>query len=300
MQITSVSVNLCRPLLLGAVILLLACIASPTHLHRRRHRYHHRPMVLARFKPHHFNDQGRPIRYSEFKVGKAWFHVVVANIGDPEVVASLTFVKGVSSPATLAAKAGACAALTGTFFAPRSGYPVGDVLVDGKLEAAGHRGSALAIDYYGKPHVFDTPYGAAVDWSSYRWGLRGSVRVLRNRRICPNPKGQHFRDSRIWSRVARAGAGVSTSGKLVLIATRYPVTLSELGRAMLKAGMRDAVSLDGGSSTCLLYRGVILINPARKLSNMLVLAEMGSDAMSTNRRSRPTVRPRPHADYLNQ
>ena len=148
------------------------------------------------------------------------------------------------------------------------------MVVDGDLKARGHRGSALAIDYYGKPHVFDTGFNKAVDWSAYRWALRGTVRLVRDGHPSPNPKGQNFKDSRIWSRVARTGAGVTKNGKLVLMATTSPVTLTEFARAMIKLGVRDAVNMDGGSSTCLFYRGVVVIRPARRLSNMLVLTEV--------------------------
>ena len=234
---------------------------------------HHRH-VAARYTPHHFDDVGHPIRYSEFKVGHARYHVVVANVADPGVEASTVLCRGVSSVWNLVRTPRACAAVTGTFFAPRSGYPVGDVLVDGNLRAFGRRGSAMAIDYYGRPHVFDTDFGKPVDWSAYRWALRGAVRLVRNGRPCPNPRAQEFHDSRIWSRVARTGAGVTRSGKLVLIATTSPVTLTEFAKAMIKLGVRDAVNLDGGSSTCLFYRGVIVIRPARRLSNMLVLTEV--------------------------
>jgi exopolysaccharide biosynthesis protein len=213
---------------------------------------------------------------------------VLANVADPSVAASTVLSSGVSTVLNLVRVPHACAAITGTFFAPRSGYPVGDVVVDGDLKVFGNRGSAIAIDYYGRPHVFDTDFGKAVDWKSYRWALRGTVRLVRNGRARPNPKAQGFHDRRIWSRVARTGAGITKGGKLVLIATTSPVTLTQFARAMIKLGVREAVNLDGGSSTCLFYRGVVVIHPARKLSNMLVLTEASSpDSAEQNRESLP-------------
>lgn len=209
-------------------------------------------------------------------MGRAWYSAVIANVSDPMVEASTVLAPHVSSVWGLVRTRHACAAVTGTFFAPRSGYPVGDIVVDGTMKAQGRRGSALAIDYYGRPHVFDTAYGKRVDWTSYRWGLRGTVRLLRNGRASVDPKGQRFHDARIWSRVARTGAGVTKSGKLAFVATRYPVTLTEFAKAMAKLGVRDAVNLDGGSSTCLVYRGVVVIRPARRLSNMVLLSETGA------------------------
>jgi len=35
----------------------------------------------------------------------------------------------------------------------------------------------------------------------------------------------------------------------------------------------DAVNLDGGGSTCLYYRGAMVVAPGRRLSNLLTLYE---------------------------
>ena len=93
----------------------------------------------------------------------------------------------------------------------------------------------------------------------------------------PNPKAQRFRDRRIWGRASRTGVGLTKKGKLVLMATSQSVTLSEFGKAMVSQGVREALSMDGGTSTCFYYRGSMLIRPGRNLSNMLVLSERPID-----------------------
>ena len=234
-----------RIAMFSAMLCLAAVGLSARHRHARHHHHRRRHRVASPYRPHHFDDAGHPIRYSEFKVGHARYHVIIANVADPGVEATTVLSHGVSTVWGLVGTPHACAAVTGTFFAPRSGYPVGDIIVDGELKALGRRGSAIAIDYYGAPHVFDTEFGKKVDWTNYRWALRGAVRIVRNARPSVNPKGQKFHDSRIWSRVARTGAGVTKSGKLVLIATTSPVTLTEFARAMIRLGVVDGVNLDG-------------------------------------------------------
>jgi exopolysaccharide biosynthesis protein len=250
--------------------LLALCCASYARHHR--HHRHHSPPPAA--KPHHFADKGHPITYGEFNLGKARYLAVTANMADSDVRVSTVLSTGVSTVWKLVGKRqSACAAITGTFFCPSSGWPIADVVVDGALKVRGCRGSAIAVGYDGKPHIFDTAFGEKVDWSQYRWALRGVVRLVHKGHPSANPKWQRFHDSNIWGRVARAGVGITKAGKLVLMATTSPVTLTQFAKAMLRVGVREAVSLDGGSSTCLFYRGQVLIHPGRRLSNMLVLVE---------------------------
>jgi exopolysaccharide biosynthesis protein len=42
---------------------------------------------------------------------------------------------------------------------------------------------------------------------------------------------------------------------------------------MKSHGVRNGVSLDGGASTCFYYNGSYLIQPQRKLCNMLVVSQ---------------------------
>lgn len=217
----------------------------------------------------------RPIGYGEFKAGHARYFVITADTADGSVRATTVFCRGVSKVRPLiGSRESACAAITGTFFAPGAGTPIADVMVDGRLESHGRRGSVFAVGYDGKPHIFDTGYGKWTDWSPFRWGVRGAVRLIRNGRPSINPRAQKFHDRRIWGRASRCGVGITRSGKLVFVATGHAVTLSQFARAMLRLGVKEAVNLDGGSSTCLYYRGAVLLRPGRRLSNMLVLQEI--------------------------
>jgi hypothetical protein len=212
-----------------------------------------------------------PIAYDSFKRGSALYHVVTADLNSGMVSAGTVHSTHLTSVWNLLQQSTPTVAITGTFFSPQGGQPVADVLVDGDLVASGLRGSAVGVDWYGGVNIFDTRFGQDVNWDKYRFGLRGAVRVVTDGKVRPNPKAQRFRDRRIWSRAARTAVGLTKYGKLVLIATKGSVTLSELGKAMVARGIRDGVSLDGGSSTCLYYKGSMVIAPQRKLSNMFVV-----------------------------
>ncbi len=212
------------------------------------------------------------IGYDSFVWAKARYHVVTANLASGRVRAGTVHASRLTSVWGLVAQAKPLAAITGTFFSPASQRPVADLLVDGKLVAKGSRGSGIGVGWFGDVTIFDSPYRTQFDWTQYRYGLRGAVRIVNRGKVQADPKAQRFRDRRIWGRAARTGIGLTANGKLVLVATARPVTLSELGRAMVSRGVRDGISLDGGGSTCLYYRGSLVVPPKRKLSNLFVLS----------------------------
>jgi exopolysaccharide biosynthesis protein len=215
----------------------------------------------------------RPIQYKSFKAGRNYFHAVVADMTKDKVTAEAQYSSQLKPVWQMISKRQPAAAITGTFFGFESQQPVADVVVDGALVAEGHRGSAVGVDWQGKVHIFDTKFRQSIDWYSYRHLLRGTVRLITDGKVSPDPKAQHFTDPAIWSRAPRTGIGLTHNGKLVMMATKAKVTLSEFGRAMLKLGVQDAVSLDGGGSTMLYYRGELVLPPKRSLSTLFILHE---------------------------
>jgi hypothetical protein len=215
----------------------------------------------------------RPIRYESFKQGKTYFHAVVADMTKNKVTAEAYYSDELKNCWKMIGDRQPAAAITGTFFGYGSQQPVADVVVDGHLVAEGHRGSAVGVDWFGRVHIFDTPFQEPIDWYSYRHLLRGTVRLIRGGKVVPNPKAQHFTDSAIWSRAPRTGIGLTQDNHLVMMATKNKVTLSEFGRAMQKLRVKDAVSMDGGGSTMLYYRGALVLPPTRGLSTLFILHE---------------------------
>ncbi|MCX7800009.1 MAG: phosphodiester glycosidase family protein [Fimbriimonadales bacterium] len=212
-----------------------------------------------------------PVGYEKIRVGRATYHVVRADLSNPRIEAAVVSAPKLVSVWQLVSGQRAVAAVTGTFFDPGSQRPVADVFSNGVLKASGHRATLVGFDLFGAVQIRDVPFGKPVDWSEFRHGLRGAVRVVTQGRVRPDPKAQRFRDPRIWGKAARTGLGVTKHGKLVLIATSQPVYLRALGRAMVRAGVREGVALDGGGSTSLYYRGRLLAAPTRKLNNVVVV-----------------------------
>lgn len=221
----------------------------------------------------HHSAPAQPIRYTSFYAGKHLFHMITADIAGGALSPKTVHSRRLTSVWNMISDSKPTVAITGTFFSPRGQDPVADVLVDGNLVSHGSRGTAVGVDWFGNVSIFDIPFKKQVDWSAYQFGLQGAVRVVDGGKVRPNPKAQKFHDSGIWGRASRTGLGIKETGELCLFATTSEITLSELGRAMKSHGIRNGVSLDGGGSTCLYYRGSMLIPPKRKLSNLFVISQ---------------------------
>lgn len=212
-----------------------------------------------------------PIRYGSFFYNKHLYHMVTVDLSSGSCSPGTVFAPSLTSVWNLVGQAQPVVAITGTFFSPGSQLPVADVLVNGSLVAKGSRGTAVGVAFDGGVNIFDKPFLHEVDWSGYRYGLRGGVRVVDGGKVMPDPKSQRFRDSHIWGSASRTGLGLTNSGKLCLFGTNNNVTLREFGNAMKSHNVRNGVSLDGGGSTCFYYKGTFLIPPKRKLSNLFVV-----------------------------
>lgn len=214
---------------------------------------------------------GAPYTYGKFKHGSAYYHVVLADVTSREISATAHYSPHLTSSRKVIGQIQPVAAVTGTFFAFENQQPVADVVIDGEIKATGYRGSVLAVDWFGRVKVFDAPVRKEVDFFSYRYALRGMVRILRDGQKCPDPRSQGFRDSRIWGSAARTGVGLTKSGKVIMVATQNSVTLSSLALALKSRGAVDAVSLDGGGSTMLYYMGSTKVSPNRPLSTLFMI-----------------------------
>jgi hypothetical protein len=91
-----------------------------------------------------------------------------------------------------------------------------------------------------------------------------------NGKVGVYPRAEGFRDPRLMSRAARLAVGVTRNGKLMFAATRNPVYLSRMARAMARLGAVDALNLDGGGSIGMHFRGRTVIAPRRWVTNLLV------------------------------
>lgn len=171
------------------------------------------------------------------------------------------------------------AAITGTYFDVRTARPLGDLVINGRYIHHGSIGHALVITKKNRAEIRTRSRGR-----KYRDGetvVASGPRLVTRGRVRINARREGFRDRGLFRRTYRAAAGVTRSGKLLLVNAAAPVTLHGLARIMARLGAVDAINLDGGTSTALYYGGKFRARPGRSLTNVLLVY----DRPSTYRRA---------------
>jgi LysM repeat protein len=171
------------------------------------------------------------------------------------------------------ARSGAIAAINGGYFNTKTYAPVGDIVARKRLLARGQLRTALAINLAGRASVIDWTDGnqRASQHSSNHW--RGYATVIGNGPHIINKgvvririRSEGYRDLAILQPNARSAIGLINDRELVLVSTSQKITLEQLARVMQKLGSREALVLDGGSSTGMVWRGKTVVKSVRRIA----------------------------------
>jgi uncharacterized protein YigE (DUF2233 family) len=171
------------------------------------------------------------------------------------------------------ARSGAIAAINGGFFNTKTYAPVGDIVANKRLLARGQLRTAFTISLAGRARVIDWNDGnqRTAQHSSNRW--RGFSTVIGNgphiisngvTRIRIRTEG--YRDLALLNANARSAIGLINDREIVLVSTSQKISLEQLARVLQKLGTREALVLDGGSSTGMVWRGKTVVKSLRRIS----------------------------------
>jgi len=201
--------------------------------------------------------------------------VISVNLNDESVKVSVALPRhGVGSRepfATLLHRVQPAAAVTGTYFGLRDAQPVGDIVIGGRLVNTGFVGTALAITGENRARFIETRRWRARNWSDYETVICGGPRLVTNGRTQVVPRAEGFRDRSLFRRRPRTAVGLTRYNRLVMVTVARPIYLRQLARLMRSLGCRNAIALDGGSSSAMFYRGRFAARPHRSLTNLLVV-----------------------------
>ncbi len=115
--------------------------------------------------------------------------------------------------------------------------------------------------------------GPALNWEQVRHALGAGPRLLTAGKVSVNFQLEGMQDPKLTTyRSLRSFIGVDKQGKLVM-GTVAGATVRELAEVVQKMGLVEAMNLDGGASSGLVYSGKYLTTPGRLLSNSLVVVK---------------------------
>jgi uncharacterized protein YigE (DUF2233 family) len=163
------------------------------------------------------------------------------------------------------------AAINGTFFDPRTATIICNLISGGKLLSEGRVGHSLRIDHDNKAQLVRTAGqpGRLLNLKHWAFGLSSGPTLLSSGQYVMSPRSEGFRDPGLLGIAPRSAIGITAHNKLLLVSVRKPVRLVRLSWMMKKLGAKDALNLDGGSSTALYYEGNYVARPRRMLTNIV-------------------------------
>lgn len=217
------------------------------------------------------------VRYSKQWLNRARVHVITVDLNDKTL--QVKPVVGRNRPGRRQSFLGfmaehqPLAQLTGTYFGLRNGLPIGDLLSDGRWIFDGFAGSALVITPENTAAIVNIPPRWKYSWPGYTTVIQGGIRLTQQGKYAVYPRVQGFRDTSLYRRASRTAVGIQEGNRLVLVAVNKPVLLSELAAIMKALKCRDAMTLDGGTSTGMAFGTDVILMPGRTLSNVLVVTE---------------------------
>lgn len=172
------------------------------------------------------------------------------------------------------------AAINGTFFDTRSAAIICNLIKSGRLITPGLGiGHSLVIDYDNRAAVLPTAGNpnSATDWSRFDFGVATGPTLVRQGQIAINARSEGFSDPSLFRAAPRAALGITGDNKLLMVTVNKPVNLKSMARIMRSLGAREALNLDGGSSTGLYCQGSYPTRPRRLMTNLLVVKVRGDE-----------------------
>jgi exopolysaccharide biosynthesis protein len=215
------------------------------------------------------------VAYQKTKVGGVWMNLVTVNLNDPNVsitpAVSRWGIGSCESFRSMMRRTRPAAAIDGTFFCTRTLRPTGDIVIDRKLIWKGYLGMVLAINSNRFVSFLPSRRQDLYSWSAFDDVLAAGPSLVRDGKIAVVPRAEGFRSGVHFSRRIRAAVGLTRANKLLLATTTRPYYLGEVARAMKSLKCVDAAGLDGGSSTGLYWKGKLIRNPSRGMTNCLLV-----------------------------
>jgi hypothetical protein len=231
---------------------------------------------------------GDPVRYTATRLLGVPFHLITVDLKAPETLLTIGLpnqaplanssrsVYGDEAFASMVDRTYAAAVINGTFFGKDENKRVlGNMVAGGrvlKYSPWENYGTTLGIKANRQLEMITARSDGKPRWRDHWFSITCGPRLVHDGEVALAPKSEGFRDPHVLATAYRCAIGYPKAGdKLFLVAFAAPLSLEATANVMKAIGCQQAMNLDGGSSQGLAYRGDIIIQPGRNLTNAIVV-----------------------------
>lgn len=226
-----------------------------------------------------------PVRLERKKLAGIWANVVTVDLNDPRVSLTpvvaepgdhrtfMSLLKWGYRPGAPVEKARLVAAINGTFFDPPSATVICNLVARGRLLTEGTVGNTLIVNRSNQANLALTAgrAGRHLKLEDAHFAVSAGPTLVFGGEVMLDPYSEGFSDPGLFRQARRSAVGITAHNKLVLVTVNTPVSLLRLAWMMQDLNCTDALNLDGGSSTGLYYKGRMLSQPKRLLTNLIAV-----------------------------
>lgn len=220
------------------------------------------------------------VKYSSSVIYHTRVNVVSIDLNDPQIIIKPVLAQKNTGKSYSAERFSSfikrlkpVAAINGTYHDTSTLHPVGTIIIDGKIASVGSHGTLVGITYTGEIE-FRLTNGSNkfyIPWVFYQQGICSGPTLVYQGKIYLQPRKERFKDPRVLGYAPRSALGVTKDNKLLLVTVRTSINLKKLAKIMYALGCQNAVTLDGGGSSSLYYKGKYVTYTNRRLTNILAV-----------------------------
>lgn len=162
--------------------------------------------------------------------------------------------------------------ITGSVFCPKSLQILGTIKNNDTLLNHGIIGNGIGLTFNHTLEFINRKDGISTNWANYSSVITGGPTLIQDSTITLNPRKEGFKTLNTHKTI-RTAIGILENNKLLLICTLKPITLTTLAKIMLNLSCKDAICMDGGSSSFMVFKGQIKQPIHRTLTNIVTVQE---------------------------
>jgi len=162
------------------------------------------------------------------------------------------------------------AAITGGFFDTKTLFPIGDVVLDGKILYDGYIGPAFVVLQDGTPQIVSEEDYKQIPKFGLRCAIQTGPTLVKDGKQSIHLSAEGF-TSYLLQPALRTAIGLTADHKLVMVAVTSVASLDKLSEIMIQLGCVQAVALDGGASTGLCYDYTMKVHPGRAMAMVILV-----------------------------